>query len=343
MAIFLCRDSSDKRVNNKNLSLMRLLVTGANGFIGRALCGRLSECGHEVVAAVRADTQTDLNVMRQVAVGSVDSTTDWRTALEGCRAVVHLAGYAHHDENNAVTLREAFWQTNVAGTGRLLRQAIESGIETCVFMSSCKAIGERSPLSLAGTPLALSHVSTTLPEGPYGQSKLAAERLLTQGCTDAGISLTILRPPLVYGPGVKGNIATLLGAIWRGLPLPLGSIRNLRSFIHRENLIEAVLAALVADIRGVRTYTLADCTFSTPELVRRLASGLGKRARIYRCPVPILKGLGHLSGKAPAVVRLTESLVLDSTEITADLNWRPSLKLDAAWHEVGEIYLQQHA
>ena len=322
---------------------MRVLVTGANGFIGSALCRRLSDAGHEVIAAVRTSENPVPNAARQILVGKIDATTDWRAALAGCRVVIHLAGYAHHSETDATGVHAAFWQTNVVGTERLMRQAIESGIETCVFMSSCKAIGERSPLSLAGTPLALSHVSTTLPEGPYGQSKLAAERLLTQGCTDAGISLTILRPPLVYGPGVKGNIATLLGAIWRGLPLPLGSIRNLRSFIHRENLIEAVLAALVADIRGVRTYTLADCTFSTPELVRRLASGLGKRARIYRCPVPILEGLGRLSGKSPAVARLTESLVLDSTEITADLNWRPSLKLDAAWHEVGEIYLQQHA
>ncbi|MBI2798720.1 MAG: NAD-dependent epimerase/dehydratase family protein [Gammaproteobacteria bacterium] len=316
----------------------RVTVTGASGFIGVRLCERLAKAQYSVTAATRDTRSVAGRASRVVAVGEISATTRWTEALKGSNAVIHLAARAHQADSTDLNIRSEFWRINVDGTRALLSDAVKTGIKRIVFVSSIKAIGERSPLAEDGSPVAISSDSLTQPEGSYGESKLAAERLLKEGCNATGISLVILRPPLVYGPGVRGNLATLLNGIMHGVPLPFGSIKNQRSLIHREHLIDAIMLSLATKLTGTHIFTLGDCVLSTPDLVRFMAAGLGRSARLLPCPISVLRALGTLTRSSAAVSRLTESLVVDSEIITRELGWRPRIDLTSAWTEIGEQY-----
>ena len=320
---------------------MRIAVTGASGFIGSRLCERLVAAGEEVIAIRRGllPGGPAPGRLRQVAVGDLGADTEFTPALAGCDAVVHLAARAHRGEGLDAASVAAFQRVNVQATAALIAQAAGAGVARFVFMSSCKVHGECSVSEPGGRPHAFSPADPPAPAGPYGATKRAAEQHLVARCEAAGIALTILRPPLVYGPGVGGNLQRLMTAIVRGWPLPLASIRNLRSLVYLDHLIDAVFLALRAPGAAPRTYTLADCALSTPDLVRALAAALGRRAWLVPCPVPVLRAAGWLGGRSAAVSRLVDSLVLDSRAIERELGWRPAMPLAAAMAEVGRAHL----
>lgn len=319
---------------------MRICVTGATGFIGSALCARLADEGMTVIAITR---RLEPGLAARCELRCVDDGQDvraWRDALAGADAVVHLAARAHRGEALDARTRAEFQAVNVTQTQALASAAAAAGIRHVVFMSSSKVYGEVSPLSAEGSPQRFGPASPAAPQGPYGASKLRAEQVLKAACEPDGIGLTILRPPLVYGPGVKGNLHSLLGVIARGIPLPFASIRNLRSLVSRDNLVEAVVLALRAALPGTRVHTLSDLDVSTPALVRMMASAMGRDACLWPLPVPILQGLGRLTGQSAAVGRLVDSFVLDRDAIRAALGWVPQGSADTVWGAVAGHFRQ---
>jgi nucleoside-diphosphate-sugar epimerase len=319
---------------------MRIAVTGATGFIGSSLCMRLAAQGDVVIGLTRRAVDLPPGV-NDLAVLDETATPDrWRKVLAGCEAVVHLAARTHRGEKSDPRTRAEFHQTNVLYTQTLVESALAAGVERFVFVSSTKVMGERSVRGVGGEWQIFSGESPAHPEGPYGESKYAAETLLRDAIACAGKQLTILRPPLIYGPGVGGNLFTLLRVIQRGIPLPLAAIDNRRSLLHREHLIDAIVLTLKTSGSSIQVYTLADCAMSTPELIDAMARGLGCHARLWRCPSTILRALGRGFGFDAQLARLTESLVVDSSTFERETGWRPRLDLVGAWAEIGQWFRQ---
>jgi nucleoside-diphosphate-sugar epimerase len=312
---------------------MRVLVTGGSGFVGTVVCERLARRGAHVVAAVRTASAAPSSAMSVHAVGDLSAATEWTDALKGVDAVVHLAARTHQVDPGTDADLAAYRRVNVDATGRLARDAAAAGVKRFVFASSIKVNGERT--SRAQPPL--TGADTPRPEGAYGKTKWEAEQLLAAVARSTGFRLLILRPPLVYGPGNKANFYALLRAIDRGLPLPLAAIQNVRSLVYVENLADALCAA-ATHTEAEGTYTVADCALSTPDLVRALARALGRPARLVHCPPALLRWSARVVGRAAMVRRLTDSLVVDATAVSAALGWSPLVPLadgmarTAAWY-----------
>ena len=277
-----------------------VLVTGASGFIGRAACAEFAKRGWTVRAGVRTAT-TDL-------------AKGW--PLEGVEVVVHLAGIAHelHGQN-----AEAVYQAmNCAATEQLARAAAQAGVRRFVFMSSIKVNGERT---LLDRPFRAGDAPQ--PQDRYARSKWGAERAL--GRLAADLEIVILRPPLVYGPGVRANFLRLIKLVERRLPLPFGAIRNRRSLIYVGNLVELIVLAAASPAAAGRTLLAADGEdLSTPQLAREIGNALGAPARLAPVPVTLLKLAGAMTGMRTEIGRLVDSLAVDASETREQLGWRPS-------------------
>ena len=306
--------------------LERVLITGANGFIGRALCAHLGAQG-VVVTAVTRDITTLPGAARVQAVGDFTEVRDWAALIADNDAVVHLAALTHGGTRRASSAR--FRAINVDVSVRVAEAALACGIQRFVYLSSIKVNGESSSRDKGGIH-AYTGSDLPMPADDYGRSKLAAEQALRALWPFAASALTILRPPLVYGPGQKGNLVRLMGLVARGVPLPCGAIDNRRSLIYVENLVEAVVCALGVAVPGVRCYTVADVDVSTPQLVRALARGLGVQARLIGLPMYCLRRLTRWPLLGSSVRSLTDSLVVDASAIRAELGWRPAIGFDAA-------------
>jgi nucleoside-diphosphate-sugar epimerase len=304
-----------------------ILVTGATGFIGRALCAAAP--GYSVRRAVRS---LEPGQSGAVAVGDITPDTDWRRALEDVQCVVHLAARTHVLRETAGDPLSEYRRINVAGTVRLAEQAARMGVRRLVFMSSVKVNGE-------STQQPFTERDAPRPEDGYGISKWEAEQALARLAAATRLEIVVLRPPLVYGPQVKGNFLRLLDVVARRAPLPLASIENRRSLLYVGNLAEAVLAAIASPHAAGRTYLLNDGEdVSTPGLVREIARALGVPPRLLPCPVSWLKLAGALTGKRAAVGRLTGSLQVDSTAARRDLEWRPRYTLAQGLAETARWY-----
>ena len=296
----------------------RILVTGASGFVGRALCRTLIEHGSNVLAAVRdAQAGSDLPCPC-IGVGEIGPGTDWRAAIENVDAIVHLAARTHVISDRAADPLRAYRKVNVEGTVQLAEQAAKAGIRRFVFLSSVKVNGEQTE------DHAFSESDEPQPCDAYGISKLEAERQLASICARAAMESAVLRPPLVYGPGVKGNLLALVRAIDRGLPLPLGSIRNSRTLLGIDNLVCAIMLCLHHPSAAGSTFLVGDeRPISSPQLARAIAEALGRKCRLLAVPVALMRFAGTLFGRQDAVARLTSSLVVDSSRIRERLGWRP--------------------
>ncbi len=303
---------------------MKVLVTGATGFIGRALSPVLARAGHEVRLALRGPDPGSAAEGDRVVVGDIGPGTDWRGALRGVDAVIHAAARVHVMRETAAEPLAAFRSVNVAGTERLARAAIAAGIGRFVFLSS---IGAAVAESLADDPGARSATD-------YQQSKWEAERSLSRVSGDTGMTCTVLRPPLVYGPDAPGHFGLLMTAVRRGLPLPFASIRNRRTLLYRGNLASAVVACLTRTPAVAGVFALSDGeVVSVPELVRRLATAMGRPARLLPCPLPLLRLAGHLTGRSAALEGLLGDLVVDNGAISKRLGWQPAYTMKAALAE----------
>lgn len=297
---------------------MQVLITGANGFVGKALVGELAGAGHRVVSAVRRRA----SLPNEVLVDGLGPDIEWGRALAGCDAVVHLAARVHVMRDAAADPFAEFRRVNTEGTLRLARQAAEVGVRRFVFISSVKVNGERRDLPYRET-------DAPSPEDAYAISKWEAEQGLHRIAVETGLEVVVLRPPLVYGPGVKANFARLLRTVARGLPLPLGAIRNRRSLLYLGNFVDAIRLCLEHPAAAGQTFLLDDGeAVSTPELIRAIARASGTKPRLMPVPPGLLRFAATLLGKGAALSRLTGSLYVDASAIHSRLGWTPPYSLE---------------
>jgi nucleoside-diphosphate-sugar epimerase len=287
-------------------------VTGAAGFIGRAMCAGLVERGHAVHARSRRPVQPIPGVELH-PIGDIGPTTDWSGHLDRIEIIVHLANRAHYSRRDPANHDEA------QAVRVLAHSAAKAGVRRLIHMSSIRAMGEAT---LPGMPL--RGTDPPRPRDPYGRGKLAIERALQATARESGIEIVVLRPPLVYGPGVKANFRALMRLAASGLPLPLARIENRRSLIFIDNLVDLVGRACLHPGAAGRVLLARDSAdLSTPELIRLLAAGLGRKARLFGVPQPTLAALRGLPMLGRLVARLTLSLQVDDAETRAALDWRP--------------------
>lgn len=306
-----------------------LLVTGASGLVGKRLCQRLLSDGSSIRAAVRAtDPATTLG--HQVAVGPIDKTTDWHQALLNVQTVVHCAARVHVMHDAAADPLSAFRAVNVEGTLNLARQAAEAGVMRLVFISSVKVNGESTE---PGRPF--TEADAPKPQDAYGLSKHEAEQGLRQIASDTGMAVVIIRPPLVYGPGVKANFAALMRAVQKGWPLPLGAVHNQRSLVALDNLVDFIVTCIAHPQAANQTFLVSDGhDLSTTELVRGMAQAAGVPARLLPVPVLALRAGAVLLGKSDAVQRLCGNLQVDISKARNLLGWVPPLAVQEGLRRV---------
>jgi nucleoside-diphosphate-sugar epimerase len=298
----------------------RILITGANGFVGEHLCRYLGSKGYAVRAALRQHLP-DWRLCEQVSVGEIGEATEWGDALEGMNTVIHLAARVHVMQESEADPLAAFRRVNLAGSIRLAHQAANAGIKRLIYLSSIKVNGERTHGK------AFKADDPPSPEDPYGLSKWEAEQALQQIARQSGLELVILRPVLVYGAGVKGNLERLMAMIRRGLPMPLSGIANHRSLLGIENLLDFTQCCIDHPNASGEVFLVADGEdLSTPELIEKLANAMGCRARLFPVPLALLRLAGRLTGRVPMVARLTEDLQVDLAKNRALLGWAPAMK-----------------
>lgn len=312
---------------------MTILVTGADGFVGSALCERLRNDAVPVRGAVRT-LRSQIDGCQSAVVADISAETDWTSALNGVKQVVHLAARVHVMNDKSSDALAEFRRVNVEGAANLARQAVAAGVRRFVFLSSIKVSGE---LTEVGRPFTADDVSA--PDDPYGRSKYEAERILGQIAAETGMAVVVLRPPLVYGPGVKGNFLRLMQVIDKRWPLPLGAIQNRRSLIYLGNLVDAIRLCLTHPQAAGKTFLVSDGDdVSTPELVRRIAAALGRQPFLLQVPVSWMRWTGGIIGKQAAIDRLLGSLTVDAAPLRKELGWRPPYAMQAGLEATAQWY-----
>jgi len=305
---------------------MHVLLTGASGFIGKALCRELLGRGHRVRATVRRPAPLGSSAVEQIVVPDIAASFDRRMLVDGVDAVVHLAAIAHRNASDFELHR-----VNVEATVRLA-EAASGTVRRFVFLSSVKVHGEDSGGG------AYSETDVLRPEDSYGSAKRDAELALTEVATQGGMELVMIRPPVVYGPEVGGNFLRLLRLVDSGLPLPLAGVFNRRSLLYLDNLVDAI--ARCVEHPGARgPLLLSDAeSVSTPELIARIARVLDRPARLFRVSPALLRMAGAVLGRGGEIRRLTRSLMIDSSRAGRVLDWRPRHTLDEGLAETAKWF-----
>jgi nucleoside-diphosphate-sugar epimerase len=302
---------------------MQVLVTGANGFVGRSLCLALADDGHKVLAAVRSLDKQFIGV-DQVLITSIGKTTDWSSALQNVDVVVHLAARVHIMNEQADDALAEFRKINVEGTLNLANQAAKAGVKRFVFVSSIKVNGEHT---LADCPFTANDDAN--PQDPYGISKHEAEQGLLFIAQQTGMEVVIIRPPLVYGAGVKANFASMMRVVKRGIPLPLGAIHNKRSFVYIGNLVSLIVRCMDHPAAANQVFLVSDgCDLSTTELLQKCAVALGVKARLLPVPQKLLAFSLALLGKRAVAQRLCGNLQVDISKAHSLLGWEPPVSVE---------------
>jgi nucleoside-diphosphate-sugar epimerase len=298
-----------------------ILVTGSNGFVGTALCRTLRERGVKVRGAVRGAAGEE-----QVTVGDLSARTDWHAALAGCSCVIHVAARVHVMDDTDADQLAAYRAVNVDGTMQLARQAHAAGVKRMLFVSSIKVNGEsttgKAPYTATDTPL---------PVDPYGVSKMEAEIALRAFAAESGLEVVIVRPPLVYGPGVKANFADLLRLVKLGVPLPFASVKNYRSMVALDNLVDLLIVCTLHPAAPGHVFLVSDGTDTgIAGLISMIGKAMGKRAILLPCPVSLMAMGARLLGKSSLVDRLFGSLQVDIAATRATLGWTPRVGMQQA-------------
>ncbi|MFZ5933426.1 UDP-glucose 4-epimerase family protein [Pseudomonas sp. HS6-2] len=300
-----------------------ILVTGASGFVGSALCRQLNMLG---VFSVRAPSRRDAELAAE---------TDWVSALAGVDAVIHAAARVHVMQENANDSQAEFRRVNVDGTLNLAQQAAAAGVRRFIFISSIKVNGE---LSQPGQPLRAD--DTPAPQDAYGVSKHEAEQGLLQLAAATGMEVVVIRPVLVYGPGVKANFLSMLRWVQRGVPLPLGALPNRRSLVFVDNLVDLVMACLDHPQAANQVFLASDGQDVTlSQLLRAIGQALGRPARLLPVPPSLLHAAARVLGRGDLAQRLLGSLQVDITKNHQLLGWTPPFKLEQGLNLTARAFL----
>ena len=316
----------------------RVLVTGATGFVGHALCARLAELGYIVRCATRNPSSAIESGKYETAVtGELGADSDWSSALDNISMVFHLAARTHMLRESARDAYAEYRRINVDGTRSLAHAAVRTGVRRMVFLSSIKVTGERT------TNEPYTENTPSQPEDAYGVSKREAEQALCAIAQGTGLETVILRPPLVYGSGVKGNFLRLMRWVERGVPLPLASLDNRRSLINADNLADALIAAGTSAAAAHKTYLVSDHEdVSTPALIRAIAAAMQCAPRLFACPAALLTAGATMLGKREEARRLTGSLQIDSSKIRAELGWQQRFQMAEGLARTSQWYDSLH-
>ena len=308
-------------------------MTGANGFVASALCDKLERDGHLIIRSVRQRVNTN-----EIQIDDLSGSTNWQYALKNkVDVAIHLAAINSLAESasdlSCKHLASVYSEANTEGTRQLALQCAEAGVKRFIFISSAKVLGEgRNQTYRSDDP--------ANPIGAYATSKWEAELSLAQIREQTGMEVVILRPPMVYGPGVKGNFLKFLQAVEQRLPLPFGAINNRRSLIYLGNLIDAIDACMFAPVASGKTWLISDDDdVSTPELVRRIAKAMNLRTYLFPLPINLMLQIGRLINKESVIDRLVSSLTVDIQPIREELGWSPpytmqeGLKTTVDWYQ----------
>jgi len=313
---------------------MKTLVTGASGFIGRILCERLLADGQQVRGTLLG-TESPLSLVEgvePVVIKPLGPDTVWEVPLSAVNTVIHLAARVHVMDDLAADPLVEFRKVNVEGTAQLAREAVKAGVKRLVFVSSIKVNGEEATVPY--TPDSNPH-----PSDPYGVSKWEAEQALRKIEAETGLEVVVVRPTLVYGPGVKANFLNMMKIVERRIPLPFASITNQRSLLYVGNLVDALVTCAHHHNAVGQTYLVSDGEdVSTPELLRRTAKALGAPALLFPFPTSLMRLAGRMSGKTESFNRLLGSLAVDNSKIRRELGWNPPFKMEEGLRETARWF-----
>lgn len=302
-------------------AMASLLISGANGFVGRAICEFLAGHGRTFLPVVRSGRESIGGAFPYV-VGDIGSHTDWSSALDGAEVFVHLASRVHVMNDSGSDIDGLYQETNTFGTLHLAQQAADAGVKRFVFVSSVKVNGEERDE-------AYSEDDQPAPIGPYATSKRDAELGLWEIADRSGMEVVVIRPPLVYGPGVKANFLSMMRWLHRGVPLPFGSISNRRSLVSIGNLVDFIVTCIDHPAAANETFMVCDGEdLSTTDLLVRLAAALEVKARLIDVPLPVLKMGAMMLGQGELLRRLCGSLCVDASKANRLLGWSGPLSVD---------------
>ncbi len=329
-------------MSNKKLNQApSALLTGATGFVGRALQRRLHTAGIEYSSVIRAplpSNNQDNLFGRPYHVKKIGSDTCWDGVLKGIDVIIHLAARVHIMNDTALDALALFREVNTAGTQQLAEAAASAGVNRFIFLSSVKVNGEFT------TDQPFDESMPAAPQDPYAISKYEAEQALLKIAAESSMEVVIIRPPLVYGPEVKANFLRLLDWIGHGIPLPLASIRNQRSLIAVDNLVDFLITCLNHPDAANEVFLISDGKdLSTAELAQCIAKHMEHSARLFSVPQPLMNMTASLLGKKSMMDRLTHSLQIDSSKARQQLQWQPPLSVDEAIAKTVSWYLQKNA
>lgn len=313
--------------------VQKILVTGSTGFVGTALCAEMKRRTMPFLAAVRKVTEPG-----QVKVGNIDAGTDWTEALKGCGVVVHLAARVHQMQETLADPLAMYRAANCDATLALAQAAAQQGVRRFVFVSTIKVNGEFTharPFSADDLPQ---------PADEYAQSKWEAEQGLHRIGARSGMEIVVVRPPLVYGPGVRANFLRLMQLVKSGVPLPLASVDNRRSLVGIANLVDFLLLCATSPGASGKTWLISDQhDLSTAELVTLMAAAMGKPPRLFSVPPILLTGAAVMLGKGKAASRLLDSLQVDSSAASDLLGWKPVLTVERGVSAAVDAFLRINA
>jgi nucleoside-diphosphate-sugar epimerase len=317
--------------------MSKILITGANGFVGKSLLQNLIlKKKYFIHLSSRTAQEKTIDQVSYFNVGDIDSKTNWKNALYQVDCVIHCAAKVHVMGTKQKDLLNIYRRVNIEGTKNLAEQAASLGIKRFIFLSSIKVNGERTKGYLS-----FRYSDNPQPEDAYGISKFETELALKQISKKTGLEIVVIRAPLVYGPGVKGNFLRLLDLVYRKTPLPFAKINNLRSFVSIDNLTELIIRCIDHPKAAEKIFLASDNEdVSTPDLIIKLSKFMNKTPRLFPIPVWILQLMGQLSGKSLEVERLTGSLRIDISDTHKILGWSPFLSLNEGLEKVVKWYLR---